>query len=147
MTPIEGAFFPYNIAGDTLDISGSVTKSFTVTPYQVVEWVTEPFINANGFIEATIKYTSNTVVGVTAPAPYKYRLFISPTQWVGAASSDALLTPDEASVTANTITIISKAKVVYPNRTYWVRGGVNSNDQFKKYNYTTIKTVMLKPAK
>jgi len=41
MTPIEGAFYPYNIEGDTVDISGSVSKSFTVTPYQTVEWVTE----------------------------------------------------------------------------------------------------------
>lgn len=144
MTPIEGPFYPYDIAGDTVDIYGSVTKTFTVTPYQTVEWVEEPFINADGYIQATIKYTTNTVPGVTAPAPFKYRLFISPTQYVGAATFDALLTIDEASVTSNPITIISKAKVVYPNRTYYVRGGVNSNDAFKKYNYTTIKTVVLK---
>lgn len=143
MTPIEGAFFPYNEAGDTVDISGSVSKSFTVTPYQNVEWVTEPFINADGFIQATIRYTSNSVDGVTAPAPFKFRLFISPTQYVGAATFDALLTNDEANVTTNPITILSKAKVPYPNRTYYVRGGVNSNDAFKKYNYTTIKTVVL----
>jgi len=143
MTPIEGAFYPYNIAGDTVDISGSITKSFTVTPYQNVEWVTEPFINEEGYIQATIKYTSNIVDGLTAPAPFKYRLFISPTQYAGAATFDALLTNDEVNVTANPITILSKAKVVYPNRTYYVRGGVNSNDAFKKYNYTNIKTVVL----
>lgn len=143
MTPIEGAFYPYNEAGDTVDISGSVSKSFTVTPYQNVEWVTEPFINADGFIQATIRYTSNIVDGVTAPAPFKFRLFISPTQYVGAATFDALLTADEANVTENPITILSKAKVPYPNRTYYVRGGVNSNDAFKKYNYTNIKTVVL----
>jgi hypothetical protein len=144
MTPIEGPFFPCNIAGDTVDINGSVSKSFTVTPYQTVEWVEEPFINADGYIQATIKYTSNTVDGVTSPAPFKFRLFISPTQYVGAATFDALLTNDEANVTTNPITILSKAKVVYPNRTYYVRGGVNSNDAFKKYNYTDIKTVVLK---
>ncbi len=144
MTPIEGPFYPYDIAGDTVDIRGSVTKTFTVTPYQTVEWVEEPFINAEGFIQATIRYTSNTVTGIAAPAPFKYRLFISPTQYAGAATFDALLTNDEANVTTNPITITSKAKVVYPNRTYYVRGGVNSNDAFKKYNYTDIKTVVLK---
>jgi len=54
-----------------------------------------------------------------------------------------LLTADEATVSTNPITIISKAKVVYAGRTYYVRGGVNSNDAFKKYNYTDIKTVVL----
>lgn len=144
MTPIEGPFFPYDIAGDTVDIYGSVTKSFTVTPYQTVEWVEEPFINAEGYIQATIKYTSNSVDGIAAPAPFNFRLFISPTQYVGAAKFDELLTPEDANVTTNPITILSKAKVVYPNRTYYVRGGVNSNDAFKKYNYTDIKTVVLK---
>jgi hypothetical protein len=143
MTPIEGPFYPYDIAGDTVEISGTVSKSFTVIPYQTVEWVTEPFINVDGFIQATIRYTSNTKVGVAAPAPFKFRLFISTTQYAGAAAFDAILTADEANVTSNPITIVSKAKVVYPGRTYYVRGGVSSNDAFKKYNYTTIKTVLL----
>ncbi|MHC1705731.1 MAG: DUF3823 domain-containing protein [Tenuifilaceae bacterium] len=145
MTPIEGPFYPYDIAGDTVKISGKVSKSFTITPYQTVEWVTEPFINAEGYIEATISYTSNTIAGVTAPAPFRYRLFISPTQYVGAAVFDALLTADEAGVTTNPITILSKAKVVYTGRTYYVRGGVSSNDAFKKFNYTDIKTVVKQP--
>ena len=44
MLPLEGAFYPYDAEGETVELrNGKMTEcNFTVTPYLELEWVDEP---------------------------------------------------------------------------------------------------------
>lgn len=63
MMPYAGAFFPYDEdtdeAGDQVKIKGKITKDFTVTPYLSVEWVKEPTLTADKYIECSVKFKRN----------------------------------------------------------------------------------------
>lgn len=162
MTPIEGAFYPYDEEGDIVDIKkgATTTHDFTVVPYLEVEWVNEPHLMAedNNRIEATIKFTRNAnpkdAEGEdTRPAVSEIYLFVSSNQYVGNGNcyDDIISTgmpPNAGKVTTplflqenREITLRTSREVKYTNTRYYVRVGVRCNDQYQKYNYTTIVTV------
>ena len=147
MTPVEGAFYPYDVAGDTLEIKGTVTKDFTVVPYLKVEWVTRPYVNDTNYIAASIKFTRNPKAGMTMPSLNNARFFIATTQYVGNNNYDSQLIAGTVAVTnaqeGQTINFITSRAVKYTHATYYVRVGVCCNDSYKKYNYTDIKTVVV----
>ena len=144
MTPIEGAFFPYDAAGEIMDIKGSVTKDFTVIPYLNVSWVSEPSLTSDNKITCSIQFTRNAKDGVAMPDLSNTRLFISTTQYVGNNNYDSQMSPAIVNLTnaqeGTTITLTSSA-LKYTGDTYYVRVGVCCNDSYKKYNYTDIKQV------
>jgi hypothetical protein len=148
ITPIDGPFYPYSEAeAKIVDIKGAADITFEVTPYLNLEWVTEPFVNENNFIEAEVKFTRNIKEGQTMPDLNDSQLFISTTQYCGNNNYDNQLVAAIKKITneqeGQTIHFITSRAVKYLKTTYYVRVGINCNDAFKKFNYTDIKTVVV----
>jgi hypothetical protein len=145
MTPIEGPFFPYNVAGDTVQLAGSIVKNFTVVPYLEVSWVTAPSLDNSNYIVASVKFKRNSVSGVTAPDVKNARLCISTTQYVGNNNYDSQLISGTVTVTnsqeGQTLSFKTSRAVKYLHTSYYVRVGICCSDTYKKYNYTNIKQV------
>ncbi|NEW85444.1 MAG: DUF3823 domain-containing protein, partial [Mariniphaga sp.] len=64
ITPVEGPFYP--TTSDTIELSGTITHDFKVTPYLNVSWVGTPTVDANKMVTAKFKFTRNAspVAGV-----------------------------------------------------------------------------------
>ena len=143
VTPVEGAFYP--VVEKIVDIQGAAKQDFTVVPYLNVEWAAEPMINADKKLSVSFKFTSNAAPeGFTKPNPLDYQLFISTNQYVGNNNWDntavGAVVPAKVDMEGQNLTISSSVPMKY-STTYYVRVGVRVNDTYKKYNYTTIKTV------
>jgi len=147
MTPVEGAFYPYAAAGDTVELNGSTIKNFTVVPYLQVSWVAEPTVDNSNYIVASVKFKRNTIAGVTAPNLNNARFCISTTQYVGNNNYDSQLISGTVTVTnsqeGQTLSFKTSRAVKYLHTTYYVRVGICCSDTYKKYNYTTVKTVVV----
>lgn len=145
MTPIEGAFYPYNTEGELVDISKSVTKDFTVIPYLDVEWITEPHMTSDGYIEASVKFARNSKEGVAKPDLNNLLFCIATTQYVGNNNYDSQLISGTMKITndmeGTVINVKTSKPVKYAGATYYVRVGICCSDAYKKYNYTDIKIV------
>lgn len=143
MTPIEGPFYPYDREGEVVNIKGTTTQDFTVTPYLNVEWVSKPTATVDNKITCSIKFTRNAKDGETMPNLLNARLCIATTQYVGNNNKDDQVNGGAVTVTndqeGQVITFTSN-KVKY-STTYYVRVGVCCNDNYKKYNYTDIQMV------
>lgn len=144
MTPIDGPFYPYDTAGEVVQIKGTVTKDFTVTPYLDVTWVSEPSVTADNKITCSVTFKRNEKAGEKIPDLSNAKLFIATTQYVGNNNKDDQVNGGTVNVANNqegtTLTFTSNT-VKYTGTTYYVRVGVCCNIGDKKYNYTTIKTV------
>jgi len=144
MTPIEGPFYPYDAAGEIVDIKGSVTKDFTVIPYLNVNWVSEPALTADNKITCSIQFTRNTKSGAAMPDLSNTRLYISTTEYVGNNNYDSQMSTGTVNLTnaqEGTTISLTSAALKYTGMTYYVRVGVCCNDSYKKYNYTDIVQV------
>jgi hypothetical protein len=146
ITPVEGPFYPLNIEADgkVVEVKGTTTVDFTVTPYLNVEWVSEPSAS-DGIISASFRFTRNpSPNGTPRPNVKDYQLFISNTQYVGNNNYDATIVEGVRTVNndseGQTISIATKVKLKRAVK-YWVRIGVRCDDSYSKYNYTDIKTV------
>nr|WP_295934465.1 DUF3823 domain-containing protein [uncultured Dyadobacter sp.] len=143
VTPVEGPFYP--VAEKVVDIKGAVSQDFTVIPYLNVDWVAEPVVNADKKVSVTFRFTGNPAPeGLIKPNPLDYQLFISTNQYVGNNNWDntavGAVVPVTVDKEGKDITITSSVPMKY-STTYYVRIGVRVNDTYKKYNYTTIKTI------
>lgn len=147
MTPVEGAFYPYDAAGEIVDIKGNVTKDFTVIPYLDVSWISEPTLTSDNKITCSIQFTRNVKSGAIMPDLSNTRLFISTTQYVGNNNYDSQISSSTVNLTntqeGQTITLTSNA-LKYTGMTYYVRVGACCNDSYKKYNYTDIKQLTVR---
>lgn len=147
ITPWQGPFYPYTEGGDTIDVKGKTVKDFVVTPYLNLEWVTEPFINSNGFIQAEFKFTRNAKDGEVMPDLNDCQLYIATTQYVGKNNYDNQMVGGNTILTngqeGTTISLITIRAVKYVGLTYYVRIGASCKDAYKKYNYTDIKEVVV----
>ena len=145
MTPIEGAFYPYAEEGEIVKIGGTVTRDFTVTPYLDIEWVKEPTLTSDNYIEASVRFKRNAKDGATMPNLLNGVLCISTNQYCGNNNKDGqLFSGTKAIASGDEGTVIefrSSMAVKYTGTIYWVRIGICCDDQYKKYNYTDIKTV------
>lgn len=148
MTPVEGPFYPFSVEGEIVDIKGTTTKDFVVTPYLNVEWVKEPYLTADNFIAASIRFTRNSKDNLTMPDLNNALFCISSTQYVGNNNKDGQLFNGTIKITndqeGTTIELKTSMAVKYTNTTYYVRAGICCSDAYKKYNYTDIKTVTVK---
>jgi hypothetical protein len=146
ITPVEGPFYP--VAADTVAVSNSMTHNFTVTPYLNVSWVGEPTLDANKMLTAKFKFVRNAspIAGVVTPSVLDYQLYISTNEYVGNNNFDAnavgVLVAVSNLMENQELTITSKTPMKYSTK-YFIRVGVRVNDNFKKYNYTDIKTVVV----
>lgn len=145
MTPTEGAFYPYNEEGEVVNIKGTTTKDFTVVPYLDVEWVKEPYVTSNNFIEASVKFKRNTLDGATMPDLNNALFCIAMTEYVGNNNYDSQLIGGTVKITNDmentTIEFRTTRAVKYTNMSYYVRVGICCSDAYKRYNYTDIKVV------
>ena len=145
MTPVEGAFYPYNVGGDTVQLTGSIVKNFTVVPYLQVSWVSEPVVDNSNYITASVKFKKNLVAGLAAPDVKNAIFCISTTQYAGNNNYDAQLISGTVTVTnsqeGQTLTFKTSCAVKYFHTSYYVRVGICCSDTYKKYNYTDIKKV------
>lgn len=143
VTPVEGPFFP--VEGNRVEVKGNTVHDFLVTPYLEVEWVKDPEVLPDKKVTATFRFKRNTgPAGEVMPDLLDYQLFISTTQYVGNNNFDGTIVAAPVAVTNDQeqmeLSITSTAPMRYAT-TYWVRIGVRVNDSFKKYNYTTVKTI------
>lgn len=142
MTVLEGAFYP--VAGEEVDVKGTTSHDFHVVPYVDLQWIGDPALTADKKISVKFKFTRNEApAGLTKPAVTDYRLFVSTTQYVGNNNFD----PVNSAVTVvpaedTEVTLTSTVPMKYAT-TYYIRVGMRVNDAFKKYNYTTIKTIAI----
>jgi hypothetical protein len=147
ITPIEGPFYPYKEEGELVNVSGQTTINFEVTPYLNIEWVTEPRLTVDNFVEAEVRFTRNQKEGLSAPDLNDARLYISTTKYCGNNNFDNQLVAAPLIISNNqegqTIRLITSRAVKYIGATYYVRVGINCKDAYKKYNYTDIKTVVV----
>lgn len=145
MTPIDGAFYPYSEEGEIVRIKGTVTQDFTVTPYLNIEWVKEPTVTSDNYIEASVRFKRNSKSGATMPDLNNVILCVSTNQYCGNNNKDSQLFNGTQAVTnddeGTVIELKTSMAVKYTATTYWVRVGICCDDQYKKYNYTDIKTV------
>lgn len=150
VAPFDGPFYPLDSAQmKTVELtSGNTTVAdFKVVPYLNVDFAGEPVVTADKKISVSFKFTRNAApAGKTQPAPLDYQLFISTTQYVGNNNFDNTRVGGVVAATAameNQVLTISSSQPMKYATTYFIRIGVRVNDAFKKYNYTTVKTVQI----
>lgn len=148
--PIEGAFYPLDEETEmkTVTLSGGkiTTQDFTVIPYLYVEFIGNPYLTEEGYLECAVKFIRNSKEGVAMPDVNNMQLYISHTQYCGPSGDENYISPTVSIANAQdgeTIYLRSKIPFKYSG-TYWIRVGACCNDQYKKYNFTEIKKVEVK---
>lgn len=142
-TLVEGAFYP--TTGEELKVSANFKHDFHIVPYLDLEWVGEPVVLADKKVSATFKFKRNEGPNAEAkPDLMDYQLFISTNQYVGNNNFDGTRVGQPVKVTNDeenkSITITSIQPMKYA-ATYYLRIGARVNDTYKKYNYSSIKTI------
>ncbi|MCD8386406.1 MAG: DUF3823 domain-containing protein [Bacteroidales bacterium] len=146
--PWQGAFYEQDGDGDAADVvllkSGKTTTvNFSVTPYLTLEWVKEPYMDSEGYLNASFKFYRNQKEGYDMPTLNDCSLYISHTQYCG-TEADSNYTPNPTKLTADMegqeISMKSKIPIRYAMH-YWVRFGARCSDTYQKYNFTTIEEI------
>ena len=167
LLPRAGAFFPYDNtykepsnwddddAGDLVEINGTAKKDFTVTPFLTIEWVRKPWIDAEGFLNCSVKFTRNQKAGYNMPNLRRANLQVSRTVNAGAALGDLFntqpnITNDQE---GQEITFKTRIPLKYTGINYWVRvsiqcqqvsGDTSTNyPGIDAYNYSTVEQIFV----
>lgn len=146
MWPFRGCFYPIDKEDyKTVELRGGRTTQveFTVTPYLTLEWIKEPYQDAEGFIRASFKFKRNVKSGMEMPDVEGAKLFISTSVKCG-NNSDGRYTDNDLTITntqeGQEIELKSKQKIWY-TQPLWVRVGAKCKDADKKYCFTNIKSI------
>lgn len=152
MYPFESCCYEGKEIMQMVDLKGGkrTQVNFEVTPYFEVEWVGEPYQDADGYVCAQFKFKRNPLPGTdyTQAEADKAKLFISTTVKVG-DSSDSRYTDNDKTITTldenNVITVKTKAAIDFSQK-FWLRIGVkpknnSSKGVYDKYCFSTIKTI------
>jgi hypothetical protein len=132
MLPTGGAFFPYddehretNDAGDIVELNKGRTtvKNFTVTPFLTIEWVRKPWIDENGHLRGSIKFTRNQKGDYVMPNVRRGNMQVSRTVNANAALSEYF--PADINITntqeGEEIEFRTVIPLKYSGISYWVR--------------------------
>lgn len=136
ITPVEGAFFP--VETETIQIKGTVTADFTVTPYLSIS---EPKVTRISAQSIEVSYTlSRKKVGDKI---LDTRVFLSKNPNVGTNIFDNDGSPMiDLSGTDDTDALQTTFKQTISNLkegdTYYLRVGARTNNPQKRYNFTGI---------
>jgi len=162
LLPYSGAFFPYDDtnrdnddAGDLVEIKGKVTKDFTVTPFLTIDWVRKPWIDAQGHLNSSVKFTRNQKAGYNMPDLRRANLQVSRT--VNAGASDGSLFTTQTNITNDMEGQEIEFRTVIPLKwtgiDYWVRVSIEcqavSGDPSTNYqgvgssNFTTVEQIFV----
>ena len=167
MFPTNGNFFPFYEADDEIrdteeagvlvKISGVTTQNFNVTPYLTIEWVVEPRVVDNNYIECVVRFTRNQKPGFNMPALRFGNMRISRTKYPSRANLSEFA-PPQLTVTndmeGQDITFRTQIPVKWTGIDYYIQVVMNcqavSGDASTNYpglsatgawNGTTIKSV------
>lgn len=157
MLPYQGNFFPYDDvnresdnAGESVKISGTVTKNFTVTPYLTIDWVQKPTLDNEGHLVCVVRFARNQKEGYTMPNVDQGFLRIS--RSVNLAAFDNQFFPTAMSLNnsreGDEITFRSAIPLKYSNIDYWVRVVIRCSNPsgivypgLPQFNCTTIEKI------
>lgn len=160
MLPYAGNFFPYDDelldgddAGELVNISGTTTKDFTVTPYLTIEWVKKPTITADNYLECSVRFKRNQKAGYEMPDLRESYLRIS--RSVNASAFDGQLFQTKKTITndmeGQEIIYRTDIPLKYTGIDYWVRVSMNCQTATGKpetnypgmgaENFTTIEKI------
>jgi hypothetical protein len=159
LLPMGGAFFPFdpvhletNNAGVELEIRRGQTPriDFTVTPFLTIEWVRTPWIDAEGHLNASVRFTRNQKGDFIMPNLRDGRMQVSRTINANAALSRYF--PTTMTITneqeGDEIEFRTLIPLRYSGINYWVRiviycnnppGAVYTN--VTSGNRTSVETV------
>jgi len=162
LLPYDGAFFPYDDvnrdnddAGDLVEIKDKVTKDFTVTPFLTIEWVRKPYVDAEGYLNCSVKFTRNQKAGYNMPDLRQANLQVSRTVNAGAADGNLFASRPNISndMEGQEIVLRTSMKLKYQGIDYWVRVMIDcqsvSGDPTTNYqgvsagNFTTIEKIFV----
>jgi hypothetical protein len=130
MLPRAGAFYPYDDenqdlddAGELVEISGTTTKDFSVTPYLTIEWVKKPVVTSDNYVECSVRFTRNQKAGYEMPDVKEAWLLVSRSvntsaRWLDLYPVSLKLTNDMEGQELNFRTSIP---VKYTGIDYWIR--------------------------
>ena len=160
LLPYSGAFFPYDDvnkdnddAGELIDIKGKATKDFSVTPYLTLEWVQKPTVDANGYLNCSVKFTRNQKSGYEMPDLREASLQVSRSINAGASDGNLFTTPMTItnSMEGTEIHFKTNIPLKYTGIDYWIRVSMNCQTAAGKpetnypgmgaSNYTTIEQI------
>ncbi|GHT09589.1 hypothetical protein FACS189432_01360 [Bacteroidia bacterium] len=137
MLPRAGAFYPYDDAlkdgddaGELVEIKGTATKDFTVTPYLTIEWIKKPVVvsEASGsYIECSVRFKRNQKAGYEMPDTKESWLLVSRSvntsaRWLDLYPVSLKLTNDMEGKELNFRTAIP---LKYTGIDYWIRVSMN----------------------
>lgn len=155
MWPYESCCYESTQAMQTVELKSGRTTSiqFEVTPYFQVEWIGEPWQDADGYVCANFKFTCNSLPddSYTQAIPDKAKLFISTSVKVG-ENSDSRYTDNDATITANDegniLSLKTKAAIDFTQK-FWLRIGVKAKNDashgvLDKYCFSNVKTIEAK---
>lgn len=135
MLPYSGAFFPYDDelrdsdnAGEQVEIKGTTTRDFSVTPYLTIEWVKKPFVTDDKRIECSVRFKRNQKAGYEMPDLREANMLVSRTI-NPSGGADGQLYPTRFALTnvmeGQEITFRTAIAVKYTGIDYWVRISMN----------------------
>ena len=134
LLPYSGAFFPYDDvnkdnddAGELVEINGTATRDFSVTPYLTIEWVKTPSVDAEGYLNCSVKFKRNQKPGYEMPDLKEASLSISRTINAGAGDGDLFSTPKTITndMEDTEIEFRTVKPLKYAGIDYWVRVSMN----------------------
>ncbi len=162
LLPYKGAFYPYDDehqdsdeAGEPVEINGTATQNFSVTPYLTLEWVQKPTVDAEGYLSCSVRFKRNQKAGYEMPDLKEASLSISRT--INAGAGDGSLTPKPMTITndmeGQEIKFRTVTPLKYTGINYWVRVSMNTQTAAGKpetnypgmgaSNFTTIEKIFV----
>ncbi|GHT61718.1 hypothetical protein AGMMS50239_13250 [Bacteroidia bacterium] len=160
LLPYSGAFFPYDDAnqdnddaGELVEIKGTATRDFTVTPYLTIEWVKTPYVDAEGYLNCSVKFKRNQKPGYEMPDLKQASLSVSRTINAGAGDGDLFNTPKTITndMEGTEVELRTMKPLKYTGIDYWVRVSMNCQTAAGKpetnypgmgaSNFTTIEKI------
>ena len=145
MLPNSGGFYPYDDdfpqneddAGDIVEVNGTVTKDFSVTPYLTIEWVKKPTIDSDGRLSCSVKFTRNQKTGYEMPNVYRGSLVVSKVENAGSGDGDLFPTQTNLSNSQEGVEITFRTAIPlkYTGIRYRVRVSMNCQQASSASNY------------
>lgn len=144
VTPTQGAFWP--VTGEELDIKGTTTKDFQVTPYLKIANLTYSLSGTT----LTMKFNLQVPITQGLPNILDIKPFVNTTAFVGNGGTISQYT-DPNVITLNSAWNDTIAGTTYTinvtnlktGRTFYARVGARVDDSFKQFNYSEVIKVVV----
>lgn len=132
----------------TMDISGVTKVNFTVEPFFKVDWVSDPVLNADSTVTATIRFTRGTNNPAFQPNATNISLFVNSGKYDGNYNFDGRYSNTTqyngniSSLIGQTVTI-KTSKPLPGKLTYFFRVGVRNGYGQNLFNYNEVKSISI----